>query len=186
MATGVARRRFTLDDYHKMAEAGILSEDDRVELIAGEIVQLSPIGKYHAACVKRLNRQLGLQLGDEVVIGIQDPVALGDDLAPQPDVSVLRAREDYYAEGLPSPEDILLVMEVADTSLAYDRQVKLPLYARAGVPETWLWDLPQQLVERHSDPSEWGYRSITRAGRGEQLASTVLPSLVIRVDDVLA
>lgn len=186
MAVQITRKRFTRDEYHKMAGAGILGEDDRVELVGGEIVQLTPIGKKHSSCLKRCNRFLGRALvGEDVIIGIQDPVEIGGDFEPQPDASILRSRADYYADALPAPEDVLIVMEVADTSVAYDRDVKFPLYAQAGIPEAWLWDLPSQIVERHGDPSERGYRSILRASAGESIKSLVLPSLTIRVDDIL-
>jgi Uma2 family endonuclease len=186
MATArTERRRFSVDDYHRMAEAGILGEDDRVELVAGEIVQMSPIGSRHAACVKRLNRLLSARLGEDVLIGIQDPVALAGDLEPQPDVSILRAREDDYAQELPGPHDVLLVIEVAETSLAYDREVKLPLYAAQGIAEAWLVNLADEVLERHTEPSPRGYRLVARAGRGEELASTVLPSLSLQAGSIL-
>ena len=186
MAVQVERVRFTVDDYHRMAEAGILSEDDRVELIDGEIVRMSPIGNRHAWCVRRLVQLLTRRTGDhEAIVDSQNPIRLGPYSEPQPDVVVLRFREDYYPEH-PTPTDVLLVIEVADTSLAYDRQVKLPLYAQAGIPEVWLVDLTGDAIERHSEPSEGGYRRVERVGRGETLVSLSLPSLTLRVDDVLA
>ena len=119
------RRRFTVDEYHRMAEAGILREDDRVELLGGEIVEMSPIGGRHAACVREINHLLGRQLGDELRVDVQSPVRLSEEEEPQPDLAVIRARD--YAGSLSIPEDVLLLIEVADTSLAYDRGVKLPI-----------------------------------------------------------
>ena len=177
------RRRFTVDEYHRMAEAGILHEDDRVELIGGEIVEISPIGGRHAACVREINHLLNRQLGDELRVDVQSPVRLSEDEEPQPDLAVIRTRD--YAGALPIPEDVLLLIEVADTSLAYDRNVKLPLYARFGMPEVWLVDLNGGIIERHTEPSEEDYSLVRRAGRGGSLESAVLPALVIPVDAVL-
>jgi Uma2 family endonuclease len=183
MATQVERRRFTVDDYHRMAEAGILTEDDNVELIEGEIVLMSPIGGRHMARVNELNWLLSRQLGDDVRVSVQNPVRLGPYSEPEPDLAVIRAR-DYGGE-LPTPEDVLLLIEVADSSTTYDREVKLPMYACAGIPETWLAVLPDDLIERHTEPSELGYRLIAKVGRGERLPSAAIPSLVLDVDAVL-
>jgi Uma2 family endonuclease len=178
------RRRFTVDEYHRMAEAGILHEDDRVELIGGEIVEMSPIGGRHAACVREINRLLGRQVDDELRVDVQSPVRLGERGEPQPDLAVIRARD--YGDSLPTPEDVLLLIEVADTSLASDRDVKLPLYARAGIAEVWLVDLNGGAIERHTEPSENGYRLVRRAMPGETLESAALPGLAAPVDVVLA
>jgi Uma2 family endonuclease len=181
--TQIRQRRFTVDEFHRMTEAGILHEDDRVELIGGEIVEMSPIGGRHAACVREMNRLLGRQVSDELRLDVQSPVRLGEQGEPQPDLAVIRARG--YGDSLPTPEDVLLLIEVADTSLAYDRDVKLPLYARAGIAEVWLVDLNAYVIERHTEPSEKGYRLLRRAGRGEILESVVLPTLTLPVDAAL-
>jgi len=177
------RRRFTVHDYHRMAEAGILHEDDRVELIGGEIVEMSPIGGKHATCVREINHLLGRQLGDELRVDVQSPVRLDEQEEPQPDLTVIRTRD--YGRSLPTPGDVLLLIEVADTSLAYDREVKLPLYARSGIAEVWLVDLNGGIIERHTEPSENGYRLVRRAGRGETLESAALPALTLPVDAAL-
>lgn len=179
----IARRRFTVGDYHLMAEAGLFAEDDRVELIDGEVVEMTPIGARHAACVRELNRVLSLSAGEDLRVDVQNPIRLGEYGEPRPDLAVVRARD--YGDALPGPEDVLLVMEVADTSLAYDREVKLPLYAGAGISETWIVDLSGESIERHREPSEVGYRLIARAGRGEQRSSTSMPNLALRTDAVL-
>ena len=167
-----------------MAEAGILSEDDRVELIEGDLVEMNPIGIRHAACVRRLTRLLGQRLGDELLLDVQNPVRLNGDLEPQADLAVLRAAD--YREALPGPGDVLLVIEVADTSLAYDREVKLPLYARSGIPEAWLVDLQGGMVEVHSGATLESYRATEKARRrGETLSSRTVPGLVVRVDEIL-
>jgi Uma2 family endonuclease len=168
-----------------MAEAGILHEDDRVELIGGEVVEMSPVGGRHAKCVTELTRVLVSLFGDDVRVSPQNPVRFGEDEEPQPDVAVLRAGERYRAGALPTPEDVLLLIEVADTSLAYDREVKLPLYARAEIAEVWIVDLNGGIIERYTEPSEEGYRLARRAGRGETLESAVLPALTLPVDAAL-
>src|SRR5437867_6682360 len=132
---------FTVDHYHRLAELGILDEDERVELLDGQIVEMSPIGPRHAGCVKGLVRLLYRKLGDAVFLGVQDPISLGPRSEPQPDIAVLKPRSDAYRDAHPRPGDILLVIEVAETSVESDRDVKLALYAGAGVPEAWLVDL---------------------------------------------
>jgi len=179
----VRRRRFTVEEYHRMGEAGILRAEERVELIEGEIVEMNPIASRHAACVMVLTRSLGRSLGDELLLDVQNPVRLNGGLEPQPDLAVVRARD--YGGSLPGPEDILLLIEVPDTTLNYDRNVKLPLYARAGIAESWIVDLPNEAIERHNDRSEEGYRRMERVGRGRSLSSEALPNLTLRADAVL-
>ena len=166
-----------------MGEAGILREDERVELIEGEIVEMNPVGGRRAACVGALTRLLGGSLGDELLLDVQNPIRLNGGLEPQPDLAVVRARD--YGESLPGPEYVLLAIEVSDTTLAYDRNVKLPPYARAGIGEDWIVDLPSEAIERHNDPSEDGYGRMQRVGRGRSLASEVLPNLTLQANAVL-
>jgi Uma2 family endonuclease len=182
MVAPVARRRFTVDDYERMAEAGILAEDDRVELIAGEIVEMSPIGDRHVGCVNVLADLLWDVVGREALISVQNPIRLSADGEPQPDIALLRRGAP---RAVPTPEDVLLVIEVADSSRDYDRTVKLPLYAAAGIRETWLVDLVAEVVERHTDPHDGVYRRVASAGRGESLQSTVLPAVILAVDAIL-
>ena len=179
----VKRRRFTVHDYHRMGEAGILHEDDRVELIEGEIVEMAAIGTRHFSCVNRLNRLLVMSVGDEAVVSVQNPARLNEHTEPQPDLAVIRPRD--YRESLPEPDDVLLLIEVSDATLAYDRGVKLPLYARAGIREVWIVDLAGETIGRHTDPSEDGYRRAGQARRGETLESIALPVLTPTVDEVL-
>lgn len=186
MAVEAAHWRFTVQDYHKMAEAGILCEDDPVELIDGEVVEMSPIGDRHIASVNRCARILHRTLPEaDVIISIQNPIQLGPHSEPQPDVAVVRFRADFYSGSTAKPEDVLLVIEVADSSLRYDRGTKLPVYAAAGIPEAWLLDLEGEALERHHDPAGGRYGVITRVGRGKELASTTVEGLVLRVDDLL-
>lgn len=156
------RRRFTVDEYYRMAEAGILHEDDRVELIEGELIEMSPIGSEHAGCVDALGTLFHERLGSLVHVRIQNPVRLSQRLEPEPDVALLRPRADRYRDSHPGAADILLLIEVADTSLAYDKRTKLRLYAREGVPETWIVDLGGSRVEAHRRPETGATRSQPR------------------------
>lgn len=168
-----------------MVEAGILSEDDRVELIEGEIIKTSPIGSYHAACVKRLNALLNRRLGVEAIVSVQDPIRLDDYSEPEPDIVLLKRRDGSYARSLPAADDALLIIEVADTSADYDRDVKLPLYARAGILEVWLANLANDQVEPYSQPASGIYRTVRYAGCGESLARICFPNMALSVDEIL-
>ncbi len=179
----VTRRRFTVHEYHRMVEAGILHEDDRVELIEGEVSEMAPIGARHASVVRNLNRLLGKQVGGEFLVDVQNPVRLDEGNEPKPDLAVIRMRD--YRESLPSPEDVLLLIEVPDTTLSYDRNIKLPLYARSGISEVWIVDLASETVERHTSPSGEIYRHLEQSRRGETLASSILPELVFDVNALL-
>ena len=179
----VTRRRFTVHEYHRMAEAGIFHEDDRIELIDGEIVEMSPIGGRHVSCVGRFTRVLSLFVGERYLVNVQSPVRLDERREPQPDIALVQDRE--YGRSLPCPGDVLLLAEVSDTSIAYDRDVKVPLYAGAGIPEVWIVDLSNEVVERCTNPSGADYRRIERARRGETIESDVLSGLSVRVDDLL-
>ncbi len=183
----ITRRRFTVDEYHRMAEAGILHEDDRVELIEGEIVEMSPIGRRHQACVDRLTHWLVPALRGRAIVRVQGSVRLSDISAPQPDVLLLRPRQDFYATVDPGSDDVVLAIEVADTSLRYDQGIKVPLYARHGIPEVWVVDLAEErvLVYREPDPGV-GYRAVEVLGRGDRLAPHAFPDLELAVDDLLA
>jgi len=180
------KRLFTVAEYHKMAEAGILSEDDRVELLEGEVVRTAPIGLRHATCVRRLNRLFSKWVGERAIVDVQNPIRLGEHSEPQPDVALLKPRPDFYATSHPGPEDVVLVIEVAETSAAVDREVKVPLYARFGVPEVWLVDLAEDRVEVFREPSAQGYREVRVLRRGESVAPALLPDLAVPVDAVLA
>lgn len=182
MATQPVPHRFTVHDYHRMAEAGILTEDDRVELIDGEIIEMSPIGNRHMLCVNRLTQMLVLHVGPKAVVSVQNPVRLAEDGEPQPDIVVLRPE---YEGRIPRPDDVILLMEVADSSLGYDRRRKLPLYAQAGIAEAWIVDLQGEALERHTDPAGGSYRMTMRVGRGKEIGSLAVPGLMFRVDDLV-
>jgi Uma2 family endonuclease len=166
-----------------MCEVGVFREDDRLELIEGEIIEMSPIGRRHAAAVRRLNNLLTRQLGqDEALVDAQNPIVLGDLSEPQPDLALLRPSSDFYADEHPRPEEIMLLIEVADTSLAYDREVKVPTYARYGVPEVWIADLDGAAVEVYRGPAADGYSRVERLTDPDAILSPrLLPQLRLRV-----
>lgn len=190
MPATVVRKRFSVEEYHAMASAGILAPDERVELIDGEIIEMSPIGSRHAACVRRLARFFHRAVGRRALVGVQDPIRLGDRSEPEPDLSLLTYREDFFADRHPGPEEVLLLVEVADTSLAYDRRVKLPLYARHDIVEVWLVDLEGRSVEVHRRPGGDGYAE-SRVhgprvdGPGAILSPEGLPELELAVRRIL-
>ena len=188
MATDVdvIRRRFTVDEYHRMGEAGILNEDDRVELIRGDIVHMSPIGIRHAACVARLNALLMSRLGDRATLWPRNPLTIRPDSEPQPDIILLRYRADFYAGvGLPGPGDVALLVEIADTSLRYDRRTKGQLYAEAGVGEYWIVDLDGDAVEIYREPTGGAFRVTERVARGGTITPLAFPDTPLAVVDIL-
>lgn len=167
-----------------MAAAGVLSEDDRVELIEGEIIEMNPIGSRHAACVGRLTEFLGRSVSGDAIVWVQNPVQVNDYSEALPDVTLLKRRDDFYAQANPQPSDVLLLIEVADSSVEYDRDIKIPLYASAGVPEVWLINLPKETIESYTQPVGDAYREIRIVKRGESLAAKSIPSLIINADVV--
>jgi len=181
MSTVIERYQFTVADYERMGEIGILTEDDRVELIAGEIVRMSPVGRRHVQAVNRLGHLLYGIVSADLTVSIQNPIRLGMTDEPQPDLAVLCGT----GIGLADAPAVLLVIEVADSSREYDRTTKLPRYAAAGIPEAWLVDLANDVIERYSEPHNRNYRVAMFAHLGESLTSTVLPALIIPADLVL-
>lgn len=182
MASEVARYRFTVADYERMIESGILTEDTRVELIAGEIVEMSPMGVHHARCITRLDRFINRRVDGDLFVGVQVPIVLPDHSEPEPDLVVYR--EQPGAATHPHPADILLVIEVSDSTRNFDRGTKLPLYA-AGIAESWLFDLVTKIIERFSEPGPQGYRIVAYARQGESLRSLTVPGLTFAVDDFI-
>lgn len=185
MSAQPARKLITTTEYHQMIEAGILGEDDRIELIDGEFSKLSPISPRHAAIVCRLNEILNNQFRDTAIVSVQNPVELSQYSEPEPDITLLKRRADYYAESHPSPSDVLVVIEVADTSLQKDRDLKLPAYARAGIAEVWLIDLHNDRIEIHSQPGGGIYQEVRIVLRGQPVVSKAIPQLQLNADDIL-
>ena len=168
-----------------MARAGILREDDRVELLDGEILEMTPISSRHAACVNRLTQLFSDQVKKRVIVSVQNPLRLGERSEPQPDLALLRARADFYARTHPGPEDVLLVVEVAETSGPLDREIKVPFYARAGVPAVWLVDLAEDCIEVSQRPTAQGYQEVRRVGRGERLTPHPFPDIELAAEEIL-
>jgi Uma2 family endonuclease len=162
VTTQLRTKKFSLEDYHQMINLGILKEDQLIELIKGEIVEMSPVGLKHASCVKKLNYLFYEHLGNQAIIGVQDPIKLNDNSEPQPDLVLLKPREDFYATQHPQPEDILLLIEVADSSIEYDRNIKLPLYAENKIREVWLIDVNQKYVEVYQKPYQNYYQNMQK------------------------
>ena len=179
------KRGLSADDYQILGREGILHEDDRVELLDGEIVVMSPIGSRHAACVNMLSSEFSRMAGENSVVSIQNPTRLGYDTEPKPDIALLRPRDDFYADAHPSAEDILLLIEVADSSLRDDRDKTRNTYARHNVPEVWIANLPDELVERYGNLVDGEYRDVILLRRGDSVSSVLLPDVEVRVDDIL-
>ncbi len=186
MAIKLNTRKFTISEYHQMAEKSILSEDDRIELIKGEIIQMSPIGSRHAACVDRVNRLFNRLFPETVIIRVQNPIFLGDDISePQPDLAIASYRDNFYLDGHPQPQDILLLIEIADSSLVYDREVKAPLYAAAGITELWLVNLIEQRLEIYRQPAANGYQEIKHCRKNDSISSLAFPDISLVVAEIL-
>ena len=180
-----ARRRFTVAEYYAMADAGILSENDRVELLDGDIIVMPPIGDWHAGGVKFFNNTMLPKLLSRAMIAVQDPVRLDEHSEPQPDIMLLQWRDDFYRSGHPRPADVLLLIEVADTSVGYDRNAKLPVYARAGIPEVWIVNRSARRVESYSEPSGDTYSTVRHFIPGETIAPQAFPNIVLAVDPII-
>ena len=173
------RHRYTVDEYRRMVEHGIIDADARVELIEGEIIDVPPIGSTHGGIVNQLNRALGRAVGDAAIVHVQNTVVLGDHSQPQPDIALLRPRDDFYKRANPGPEDVLLAIEVADSTLAYDREVKVPLYARHGIVETWLIDVKGRRVTAFREPGPDGYGRRVELAELGAVAPLLLPEAVV-------
>lgn len=178
------RYRFTVDDYYRMAEAGILREDDRVELIDGEVVQMSPIGSKHASAVDTLTRFFIRSLADRAHVRSQNPVRLSPHNEPEPDLALLLPGEGRYADAHPGPADVLLLIEVSDSTLAYDRDVKLPLYSSFGIPEVWIIDLKRRRLTVYREPRADGYALARTVEHDESVAPLAFPDLALSLGEL--
>lgn len=179
------RLRFTVDEYYKMIELGMLKDYEKAEIIEGELIQKMPIGKKHSAVVEKLNEILRDRLGKSVSLRNQQPVKFDDYNEPEPDLAILQRREDFYSDKKPVPKDVLLLIEVSDATLRYDRDTKLTLYAEAGIPEVWIVNLPNDIVEVHQKPSVGIYQLTKIFKRGEQIESNILLDLKLEVNEIL-
>ncbi|NJL66711.1 MAG: Uma2 family endonuclease [Oscillatoriales cyanobacterium RU_3_3] len=185
MSVQLQKRLFTVQEYHMMGEAGIFSKGDRTELIEGEIIQMAAIGTRHARSVKRLNRRFNEIPEDLAIIGVQDPIQLTERTEPQPDVVLLQPRADYYGSAHPLPSEVLLLVEVADSTVDYDRNVKIPIYSRSLIQEVWLVDLNAECLEVYRQPTANGYALMQRFWSGQQVSPLAFPNCEVSVALIL-
>jgi Uma2 family endonuclease len=179
-----SRHKLSADDYHRMGQAGILGENNRVELVEGELIDMAPIGSLHASVVSTLSMFFARQVGDLAIVSTQNPVSLPPDSEPQPDLVLLKPRVDRYRSALPVAADVMLLVEVADTTSRYDREVKLPVYARHGIGEVWLIDLKAGTLEIYREPSSKGYRTLLRPERNDAVAPAMLSEVQLPMTEI--
>lgn len=183
-SVGTGPHRWTVADYHRMAEVGLLGEDSRVELIRGQIVDMAPIGAPHMAAVNRLTRLLFAKVGDRGIVSVQNPVRLDDGSEPEPDVAVLKPRADEYESGTPCVDAVLLLVEISDSTLRYDRDTKVPLYAESGIAECWVVDIAGRAVEIYRQPKDGQYTQARRVGADGTLDIEALPGVNLAAADL--
>lgn len=179
------RYPITTDLYHQMIEKGILTEDDKIELLEGDLIKMSAVGPRHAACVERLSDYLRDELGKAVSLRHQNPVELSNYSEPEPDIAIIKRRKDYYIQAHPQPHDVLLLVEVADSTLKKDRGIKLAAYAKAGIIEYWIVNLADDLIEVYTNPSGNTYQNVRLVRHDETLALQALPAITLLSDEVL-
>lgn len=185
MEADIRKRLFTMDEYHRMAKAGILHERDRVELIEGEILQMSPIGDRHAVCVSRATTLFIRAFGERAVVSPGNPIKLTDRTEPQPDIVVFAPRSDFYAKKRPTTKDILFIVEVSDTTLSYDRKIKLPRYAEAVIREVWIEDLNNGVLQVHRNAGNT-YKSLHMLRPDDTVSPLAFPGITFRVEELLS
>ncbi len=178
--------RFTVDEYYRMAETGILDEDDRVELIDGQILVMEPISPEHGGHTMALTHLFSSLARDRALLSVQNPIQIDEYNHPQPDVVLCRLRDDFYKRSHPAPSDIYLVVEVAWTSAARDRRLKIALYGRAGIVEFWLVDIPHRTLEVYTEPSDDGYDRVARLRAGSSVRLAAFNDMEVRVEDVVS
>ena len=181
----IARKRFRADEVHKMTEIGILPEASGWELIDGYLIDKMSIGSKHASTVKRLNRKLSLIVEDKAIISVQDPIHINEYNEPEPDIALLKPHEDFYAESHPRPNEVLLLIEVSDSTVEYDREIKKTLYAEAGIAEFWLVNLKENTVERYSSPKNGSYRLAEILEPGETIKAGTIENLELKITEIL-
>lgn len=185
MSRQLAKHWITADEYEHMGRAGIFGDSARLELLEGEIYQMSPIGSPHAACVTMLHELLTLKFAGRLIVFSQNPVRLDDFSEPQPDIALVRWRSDFYKSSHPTPADVLLIIEVADSTVESDRSYKIPLYAKAGIPEAWIVNLPDEMIELYAEPLNGVYQVSRTIKRGEEARAHSIENLSVGVSDIL-
>jgi Uma2 family endonuclease len=176
--------RLTVEQYYKMAEVGILKEDQRTELIEGEIIEMSAIGTKHAICVSNLSEILTLRTIQIAHVRQQNPVHLSDRSEPQPDIALVKRPSSLYVDCHPKAADIFLLIEVSDSTLKYDREIKIPLYAKAGIPEVWIANIEEQVFEVYKSPNQDHYEQVKLYGKGELIPMSMFADIAIAVDEI--
>jgi len=185
METEVVKKLFTVEEYHRMGEAGIFHPEARLELIEGEIIEMSPVGDRHVACVNRATALFSARLAGKVMVSVQNAVRLSRYTEPQPDILLARPRDDYYASQRIFPKDTFLDIEISDTTLRYDRNRKMPLYAKSGVSEVWIENLQDDVILVYRKPGPETYSSSLTLGRGESIWLAAFPEILFKVDELL-
>jgi Uma2 family endonuclease len=184
-AETITKKLFTVDEFYRIWESGVFPENGRYELVRGEIIEMRLPQSPHSSRVKRLIRVFTSKLGESVIVSVQDSVILDEYSEVLPDVALLKPRDDFYEAAQPSPQDVLVMVEVSHKSSRYDTKVKGPLYAEAGIPEYWQLDVLKECLIVRTEPTAGEYRSIRTFGRGETVSPIHLPNLVVSVDELL-
>lgn len=182
----LTKHRFTVDEYYRMAETGIIKPDARVELLEGEVNDMVPIGPFHAGAAGRLAELFTMIGGNRWHVRSQSPVRIGQDSEPQPDLALVKRRKDFYTGRHPCQEDVYLLVEIADSSLSFDRHQKLPVYGKASIPEVWIVNLPERCIEVYRDPHFTGFGSQQVVREDSSVSPSAFPDVVVRVADVLS
>lgn len=185
MSLSLITRKFTVEEYEKMATEGIIKPDEKVELIRGEIIKMSPMGTRHAACIARLTQLLYRKFGDLILLGVQNPIRLNNNSQPEPDLSLLIPRADFYVAAYPCPQDIYLIIEVSDSTLDYDRYTKIPLYAEANIQEVWIINLKEECLEVYRHPLNGSYQAMQKYYRGESIFIESFPEIELTLTEIL-
>ena len=180
------RHRLSVDEYYRMAEVGLLGPDARVELIEGEIFDMAPIGSPHAGTTHQLAAVFNRAVGDHAVVAVQSPLRLSSRSEPEPDLMLLKPRADFYTSNHPTAADTLLVVEVSDSSLHYDQRIKLPLYARHGVPEVWIVDLQNRQLHVFRTPHDLGYAESFSTAQPGTVSPAALPDVRVALGSLIA
>jgi Uma2 family endonuclease len=185
MTVQIRRKKFTVAQYQQMIKAGVLTDRDRVELLQGEVIEMSPVGRHHASCVDRLTEFFVLRLSAGAMVRVQSPIQLGLHSEPQPDLTLLKRRNDFYADAHPQPQDIFAIIEVSDTTIEFDRTIKIPLYVENAITEVWIVDLNEQCIEVYREPNALGYQQVQVFRRGQSLSLQAFPQVQFSVDQLL-
>jgi Uma2 family endonuclease len=185
MSLSLITRKFTVEEYEKMATEGIIKPDEKVELIRGEIIKMSPMGTRHAAGIARLTQLFSRKFGDLILLGVQNPIRLNNNSQPEPDLSLLIPRSDFYVAAYPCPQDIYLIIEVSDSTLDYDRYTKISLYAEANIKEVWIVNLKEECLEVYRHPLQGSYQDIQKYYRGEIIFIESFPIIELTLIEIL-